>query len=757
MANVIDLFPNPPDGDPMAFLEAVERSFVQGKPLTPYAPLVEGFLASVQREDWFRVLARACRILARIDWRPLAEKEQPSVQPAEISDDLQAMSEKVEDTFVAAFEAQEKLRVKATKRGLKHFSPAYAYLDAFDSLFGNESPVDYIEEALGILSPDEPYAHPDDCWFADDDRRTLDSTQLAFFVEDLLVPLMALIATTDKPAQELSEEDKRRQLGRMLLMVPAIGLPQLFTGKLSEFELTKFEFPNFADDPVDSSLTSLLQQIDSAAGFLALMLRPGLFPLPQGLLVALIRRFLDDEYETGEELGGRIGLHLMNWPLGVPQTSWEEIESGLIYPEWVGELQAQYSSPEEAPFLPCRMLATWLYPLYDNAAALSFSLGQQIYTRMLAIYSEKLDRLSVSTLGRRFPWPASSPGNWYYHGVGGEPSDSWNLLLLLTVANEDEGIGYYCPFGDDPGEPLSSFHIFVCLWTAANRGGFPKLGNALFSFYLIRKLSFSSDNESPPEFAAEPLRAQIDLCLRHPGREWVMRSLGICRQTCKEKGWQIDWLLLDSLVDEDNAVPTNTSAALARTDDPIVELGHEKERQLADDYGPQWFRLSDRVRRMLSHAEANFEKIAPDLGRRKREYKGPVIDYAICFEIELESRLKGLFLKPDVQKFLKENVRGFRTNHTEPTLGSYLMLLDNFHGMPPELKERVTGCVGSLAEDSDLRQQLRKLKKDYRDKAAHSNPTPATDVTRVRELIFSEGLLGSFLAALPDRPEKSES
>lgn len=741
----------------MAFLEAVERSFVQGKPLTPYAPLVEGFLASVQQEDWFGVLERACRILARIDWRPLAKKEQPSLQPGEISDDLQAVSEKVVDTLVAAFEAQEKLHAKAAERGLKHFPPAYAYLDAFDSLFGNESPIDYIEEALGILSPHEPYARPDDCWFADDDRRTLDGTQLTFFVEDLLVPLMRLNGTTDKPAQGLSEEDARRHLGRILLMLPGIGLPQLFTRKLSEFELSKFEIPNLADEPVDSSLASLLQQTESAAGFLALMLRPGVFPLPQGLLVALVRRFLDDEYETGEELGGRIGLHLMNWPIGVPQTSWEEIESGLIYPGWIGGLQAQYSSPEEVPFLPCRMLATWLHPLYDNVAALSFSLGEQIYTRMLAIYSEKLDRLSISTLGRRFPWPASSPGNWYYHGVGGEPSDSWNLLLLLAVANAEEEIGYDCPFGDDPGEPLSSFHIFVCLWTAANRSGFPKLGNALFSFYLIRKLIFGLQTDSPPGFAAEALRAWIDRCLRHPGREWVIRSLGICRQTCEEKGWKIDWLRLDSLVDGENAVPTKTSEALARTSDRIIELGHEKERQLADDYGPQWFRLSDRVRRMLSHAEAQYEMIAPDLGRHKREYKGPVIDYAICFEIELESRLKGLFLEADVQSFLKDNVRGFRTNQTEPTLGSYIILLDKFRDMPDELKERSTGCVSSLSEDSDLRQQLRKLKKDYRDKAAHSNPTPASDVTKVRELIFSEGLLKSFLSALPDSLEESET
>ncbi len=760
MTNVIDLFPQPPEENPIAFLEAVEQSLVQGHSLTRFSPYIGGFLASVQQEDWFRVLDRACRILARIDWRPLAEKEQPSVQPVEISNDLQAISEKIVDTFVAAFEIQEELHAKAAKRGLKHFPPAYAYLDAFDSLFGNESPVDYIEEALGILSPEAPFAHPDDCWFADDERRTLDSTQLAFVVEDVLVPLILLHAKTDKPAQELSEKDMRQHLNRMLLIVLAMGLPQLFTGKLSKFELSKVEFPNLADEPVDSSLASLLQQIDSAAGFLALMLRPGVFPLPQGLLVALVRRFLDeDEYYSGDELGGRIGLHLMNWPIGVPQTSWEEIESGLIYPKWVGELRAQYSSPKEVPFLPCRMLATWLHPLYDNAVALSDlsdRLGQQIYPRMLAIYSEKLDRLSISTLGRRFPWPASSPGNWYYHGGGGEPSESWNLLLLLAVANEEEGLGYSCVFGDDPGEPLSSFYIFVCLWTAANRGGFPKLGNALFSFYLIRKLIFGLQTDSPPEFAAEPLRAQIDLCLRHPGREWVIRSLGICRQTCEEKGWKIDWLRLDSLVDEENTVPTNTSEALARAVDPIVELGYEKEQVMANEYGPQWSRLSKRVRSMLSHAEAQFERIAPHLGRHTREYKGMVIDYAICFEIELESRLKGLFLEADVQSFLAQNVSGYRTVKTEPTLGSYLMLLDKFRGMPDELKERVTGCVGSLAEDSHLRGQLRELKKDSRDKGAHSKPTPASDFTRVRELIFSEGLLRSFLSALPDRLEKSK-
>ena len=241
MTNVIDLFPQPPEENPIAFLEAMEQSLVQGHSLTRFAPYVGGFLASVQQEDWFRVLERACRILARIDWRPLAETRQPSVQPAQVSDDLQAMCKEFADTLKAGFEAQEALHAKAATRGLKHFPPAYAYLDAFDSLFGNDSPIDYIEEALGILSPDEPFAHPDDCWFADDDRRTLDRTQLEFFVEDLLVPLILLNAMTDKLAQGLSEEDKQRHLSRMLLMVPAIGLPQLLTGKLSEFELSKFE------------------------------------------------------------------------------------------------------------------------------------------------------------------------------------------------------------------------------------------------------------------------------------------------------------------------------------------------------------------------------------------------------------------------------------------------------------------------------------------------------------------------------------
>ena len=76
--------------------------------------------------------------------------------------------------------------------------------------------------------------------------------------------------------------------------------------------------------------------------------------------------------------------------------------------------------------------------------------------------------------------------------------------------------------------------------------------------------------------------------------------------------------------------------------------------------------------------------------------------------------------------------------------------------MTDELKERIRGCVGSLAEDSDLQKQLTDLKNNGRDKAAHSKPQPASVLIRVRELIFSEGLLKSFLSALSDRLEKSE-
>ena len=99
---------------------------------------------------------------------------------------------------------------------------------------------------------------------------------------------------------------------------------------------------------------------------------------------------------------------------------------------------------------------------------------------------------------------------------------------------------------------------------------------------------------------------------------------------------------------------------------------------MADEFGPQWLRLSDQVRRMLSHAEAEFEMIGNDLGRYKREYKGTVINYAICFEIELGRRLKGLFLEAEVQSLLQQrnsrNPRD-RTVQTSLTLGSYLTLL----------------------------------------------------------------------------------
>lgn len=221
----------------------------------------------------------------------------------------------------------------------------------------------------------------------------------------------------------------------------------------------------------------------------------------------------------------------------------------------------------------------------------------------------------------------------------------------------------------------------------------------------------------------------------------------ISRDECKKKNWNIDWLKLDSLVDEDAEVP---AGALGKSSDVVVELERQREKQLNEELGPPWLRLSDRFRRMLCHAEAEFERIAPHLGKHEREYKGNVIDFCAPFEIELDKRLKNLFHDQEMQKFLTKEWRGYKKPE-KVSLGHYLQLLKLFHKMSDELKNQVRRQAGQLtaAENKDLLDELSGKLKGFRNNGGHSDPTPARFLVETRELIFAKGLLKRFAAALP--------
>lgn len=751
MKNIIP-FPNAHSGEsngnelpaPDDYLEALEVALERSSSLEQFENTVDSFLASVSNDCWFRTFSRATRILARVDWKILRlERPAPETNSEEAKDLVRVC--------VKLSSEREKQRSGAEKEQRHYFPAALSYLNAFDLLYGNDSPIDYINHAIKTLFPETPYKHPLDCWFAGDECLVLDETRLDFLLKKIIVPLMRV------PDSSLGNESLMQELplGRLLLHMVAPRLEIYWSTTIDSIEKQlksmgpiPLKYDSSAGEVGGkSSLQSLIKHTDTIEGLLALLLRPGLIPLAQGMLVALIGRIIDASDELDEAL---IGVHLLNWPIGTPPASWTEIANGLSDPTWLSTLKQEYPTPESVPFVPCGMLATNLFVVYGFDVEFADSCD---YPKVMQQYSDKILRLSERHLDGRYPWYFSDTTNFWGLSDGCPVGEDWNLLLLLQISDEEEveiysnGIGYFGSdmYGDNPEHQYSSFSIYKTLWRQAYKEGFAKLANALFAFYLVRKTIASIETNIAPSFDWQEFQAQIELCLAKSGSHWIKRALQISTEVFQEKGWNVFSLKFDSLLTQD--VPTvNERPHLVRSDETLVDLSGDVAKRHEIKFGSRWLKLSDRMRRILCHADARFERDSRDLGYSDTEHGGLAVDYAKAFEVELDHRLREIYLDSETQQSLAKQVPGWRRD-TTPALGQYVLMLEKTESMPEGIRQQIRTKTGKLAESKAILANLKKLKK-VRNDGAHGGNVNASDVTKVRELIHAKGLLQGFLDAL---------
>lgn len=733
--------------NPLDYLDALDIALETKACLDIFHESRARFFDACGNAEWFAVFSRACRILARVNWASVDPASSQLPTPAPSSKFLAAL-EALNAVLARQKSEHRELGAKAAAKGMGEFPPGFRFVDAFDSLFGNDSPLDYINKAVGILSPKQTFSHSEDCWFSGENSLRPNEQQLEFLVSEIVAPLMALANQAQETNNEFPSEEASL-LKREMLATIAPVLTQFFLEDLADFsEKLRGQATLTGDATHDSPFGSY-------DGFLAYVLKPGKLPIPQGLVMALVRKILDTGFDPGarnEELAARAGLHLMSWPIGTPAEHWTDINNGLLEPETMTGLQACYEKPVDVPFLPCRLLTTPLYPIYGSNLDFSDWLGGRLYSEAMQNYSDKLSRFSARRLDGKFPWePWESNVNWYFYPYG--HSSSWNLLLQFQVLKEELNIcdtgDYFSSddYGDDEVDGFTGFNLYRNFWLAAEKEGLAKLGNAVFAFYLVRK-TISSLNRGAPEYDWPAFVEHLDRCRENPGAHWIEKALAITKQASGKSRWEMVWLRHDNLRGI-GASPVELTSSTKATSDAVIDLGMEAEQELAKKYGALFYRLHERSRRMLCKAEANYRRHSKSLGLHAGEYGTEAIDYAKCFENELDRRLKAFYLDEQVQLYMSRKIRGWR-NNGEPTLGTYIMFLERSNEMPEDLQVLIQTKIGTLSENQGLLGQLRKLQ-SIRNRGAHpGDDVSASKFTELRELIHSGGLLEDFLKAIPE-------
>lgn len=442
---------------------------------------------------------------------------------------------------------------------------------------------------------------------------------------------------------------------------------------------------------------------------------------------------------------------LVNYPIGAPAHSWDDVTTGAADEKWVEKMRKLYASASDVPFIPCVLADTgWFvnmaYPAYGQA--FRDSGDGESYERALRAWSSKIALLRDRKTGGAFPWSLEAGNcNWLdlYEGT----REEWDVhihLEALFVEDRDSGKLNFGTddYGDDWLHGHRSFELSRNMWLAAEREGYPEFGNALLSFYLMRKAICDARDHAYLDVDWLAFSAHLQRALVKPGHRWVRQALEFMKSVCREKDWRVSLLRLRNIA-PDSAQVLSFPAAQQLQREPRRD---ECERRIVEEVGEElWLRWSEGSRRGFLDAEQRFDMHAPHFGRGVSQFGAEIIAYAMPFERELNLRLRKVYLSMPMKEFWIANLGG-REPNSNPTFGSYLTMLTVTRQMPASLIAAIEASGVNLHRDESVLGRLKELQV-MRNKGAHG-PRGATpgQLVDVRQRLFGERLLRDFLRRL---------
>lgn len=731
--------------DPGDFLDAIEETFRNKRALAPITDRLAGFIESVKtKEDHKPILRKACVLLAKFSFAPLAKPIRESQELCIPSSDEKAAAADIVDIITKSLSERQAARDKAAKTPYAAYPPAYPYIDAIPQVFGENDPVKTVCEYLNELQPAEAFRHPDDCWFGDDERIAINSDELTFFLREVLPQL-----------ESPNESD-------VALWTAITLLHSYFGGALKpipeEHPVFDFRLPagkainQLSKAEQQKLIRSFAKGLRTFDGFL-LFFFGNHFEVPQGLFVAVIRYWLDSAIDMSQSDASRDILRsLVNYPLGRPAQSWDEISIGVADSAWLEKVKRIYEEPTLVPFLPCRISTDgWFFRLSDAAIPIQFTFDNdaKFVSRVLDAWSNKISLLRDDQLAGRYPWQVRSDVRYLYDdSLLSSPDWDTHLHFLALFVEEEYGEWGWEDdwYGDNRTNEYRSFRLHHNFWFAADREGYPELGNALLAFYLLRKSIVDAQQHKHLEVDWTAFPNFLRTALTRPGHACVRKGVEFMKAICREKGWNLDLLRLKNIVPDSGVIisfPVSTSFPSV---EPIaVMVSRAIEKQVGSD---PWNKLSAMSRKMLVEAEVRFRTIT-QIGSGVTECGPEIVAYARAFENELNERLQNTYRSSEVAVYWSAR-NPKQPLLPNPTFGSYLKLLEDSE-LPANVIKLIEATGVALHGRRDLLKRLGKLK-DRRDQGGHtSREVTPEHLFSQHFAVFEEHLLKDFLSALSSR------
>ncbi len=739
--------------DPADFLKAVEITFRENRGLDELEKRIGHFIDSLNVvENRAKVLDKACRLLAKLEFaqptKPTLKDELPPSPP--ISDNERTAARSIADALAKIVRNEEILKEVAARSPYEAFRPAYRFIELIPQIFGDADPVKVICEYMDALQPTKAFSHPNDCWF--DERIQISSEYGIFYLTEVLLaffPDQLMETPSGKWDHQLWTQSR-------LLVAFMLGRLTPLSEKQRAFN---YELPH--DQSVDQlsheEKQKLIQAfsngIKSFDGYLFFVLGT-LLPVPQGLFVAVIRHWLDCgvlilDGDTSKD----ILRSLLNFPVGRPARSWEEIELGVVDSDWLAKVRELYKDPELVPFLPAALSGnSWFDCLLDTPPQCTFSWvnEESTYWRAMQAWSNKISLLRNDMCGGRFPWKAELYVSNLYNDYELSRAE-WDMhlhLIALMVEESEAGSWEWEDefYGDSLRDGFRSFNLYRNAWIAARRESYPELGNALLAFYLFRKGVYARSMSQFLTFDWRAFSEHSRIALSERGNAFVRQAIEFLKSICREKGWDVDLLRLKNILPDSGQIVSLAKISELRA----VENIHTEPGRLIDQLiGPDLMsRFSKRSRKLLVEAEVRFQHITRTVGAGVTEFGPETLAFARAFENELHERIKNVYNSPELaQHWSIESPN--RPLSTLPTFGSYLRVLES--NLPERVVEKIENAGVFLHRCPELLRRLGQLK-DKRNQGGHaSHDVTGDQLFRQRVAIFDEHLLRDFLGALSPR------
>ncbi|MGD0962209.1 MAG: hypothetical protein ABSB19_20555 [Methylomonas sp.] len=172
-----------------------------------------------------------------------------------------------------------------------------------------------------------------------------------------------------------------------------------------------------------------------------------------------------------------------------------------------------------------------------------------------------------------------------------------------------------------------------------------------------------------------------------------------------------------------------------------IPIYNKIQHDLIEYFGENlWNKINIITKRQLQDAEKQWSAMHGHLGRGVHDFGSLAISFIKPIEVELRTRLQPILQSVEYINFRQVQGRNIEKN---PTFGTLLHLLNDFHKLPKALQEKIKELGIRIHTDKDLLTNLFDLLK-LRNEAAHSAGFTASDIVKLRGLLYDKQILKRF-------------